>query len=151
MTDSSSPVQRALLRGMWRLASRVDRDAGGRRHIDPTLGEDPLGLLCFSEHHFAAQFMKRDRSGPTPGSGTVAGVNNSSAVDGYDAYFGTYAIDEAGGTLTVRLEGAITPANIGAAFERTVAVSGDRLTISLATTAADGTPLTRTLTFVRLA
>jgi len=134
---------------MWRLESRVDLDAGGRRHIDPTLGENPLGILCFSERHFAAQFMKRDRSGP--GGIPVAGVNNSSAVDGYDAYFGTYTIDETAGNLTVRLEGAIAPANIGAAFERTVAVSGNRLTISLATSAADGTPLVRTLTFVRLA
>ena len=151
MKDLSSTVQKATLHGMWRLESRVDLDGAGTRHIDPMLGENPLGILCFSEGHFAAQFMRRDRSGPVPGGGTVAGVNNSSAVDGYDAYFGTYTIDETSGNLTVRLEGAIAAVNIGATFERTVAVSGDRLSISLATSAADGTPLVRTLRFVRLA
>ncbi len=136
--------------GTWRLTSRVDVDAGGQRRIDPVLGADPLGMLCFSPRHFAAQFMRRDRATAEAPAPTVPGANNSSAVNGYDAYFGTYDLNEAAGTLLVRLEGAITPANIGRTFERRIRVTGNELTITLATTATDGTPVTRRLTFERL-
>ena len=48
--------------GFWSLVSRIDVDAAGHRHIDPALGADPLGVLCFAPGRFAAQFSKRDRS-----------------------------------------------------------------------------------------
>ena len=79
-----------------------------------------------------------------------AAANNTGAVDGYDAYFGTYDLDAARGTVVVTLEAALTPANIGKTFMREVRVVGDRLIIRLNTNAADGTPITRTLTFERL-
>lgn len=136
--------------GIWKLTSRIDTDSSGRRHIDPILGPDPLGILCFSKDHFAAQFMKRDRSQSQDAPQLVRGTNNSSAVNGYDAYFGTYTLDEGSGTLKTRLEGAITPSNIGSEFERHIEVRGNELTISLATMSTDGKPVTRTLTFSRL-
>ena len=136
--------------GMWWLESRIDRDAAGERRIDPIMGADPLGVLCFSPDRFSAQFMRRDRSSPATPPPAGGGANNSSAVNGYDAYFGTYTLDEARGILRTRLEGAITPANIGSVFERQVAVTGDKLTIRLATSSPDGTAVTRTLTFARL-
>ncbi len=148
-SPSAASLQTRIL-GIWRLESRIDLDARGQRRIDPTLGVDPLGILCFSSDHFAAQFMRRERSAgataPVPGGG----ANNSSAVNGYDAYFGTYTLDEAAGTLRTTLTGALAPANVGSVFERHVAFVGDKLTIRLATTAADGTAVTRTLTFARL-
>ena len=49
------------IRGIWKLRSRVDVDAFGERRMDPVLGADPLGVLCFASDYFAAQFMKRDR------------------------------------------------------------------------------------------
>ena len=144
MSLSSSSVV-----GMWRLTSRHDVDSSGKRHVDPILGADPLGMLSFSETHFAAQFMKRDRSQAPDTRQPVQGANNSSAVNGYDAYFGTYSL-EGSGTLKVRLEGAIAAANIGSEFERHIQVRDEQLTIQLATSSADGTPVTRTLTFSRL-
>jgi hypothetical protein len=42
--------------------------------------------------NFAAQFMKRDRSTTAPAA--AAAVRTTRAVGGYDAYFGTYRIDE---------------------------------------------------------
>jgi hypothetical protein len=157
----SDDLGRALL-GIWSLLSREDFDREGRRLIDPILGADPLGILCLAPGHFAAQFMNRRRSsapdsapassGPAPTASAPAppAANNSSALDGYDAYFGTYALDAGRGTITVRLEGALSPANIGQEFTREIRVVGDRLLIRLATTAADGTAITRTLTFARL-
>ena len=141
---------RSAVLGIWRLKSRVDVDSSGRRLVDPALGSDPLGMLCFSPGHFAAQFMKRDRSATTAMPAPPQGGNNSSAINGYDAYFGTYTLEESTQTLRVRLEGALSPSNIGAEFERSVHAGDDELIISLPTTAADGTPVTRTLTFSRL-
>jgi hypothetical protein len=144
----------AAILGIWRLTSREDYDAGGRRLIDPVLGAEPLGILCFAPKQFAAQFMNRSRGldswSQTAGmAGPAAGVNNTGAVDGYDAYFGRYELDLAAGTIIVSLEGALSRGNIGMKATRDVRVAGDRLWIRLATNAADGTPITRTLTFER--
>ena len=144
----SPGLARAVI-GLWRLVSREDYDRDGRRRIDPIMGEHPLGVLSLAPGYFAAQFMNPDRSSLADRGPTPAGANNSAAVNGYDAYFGTYTLDEETGTITVRLEGALSPANIGQALTRDIRVDRDRLTIQLATTATDGTPVTRTLVFAR--
>ena len=136
--------------GIWKLKSREDIDATGQVHIDPFLGRDPLGILCFGPTHFAAQFMKRDRSRQENMLHRVQAENNTVGVDGYDAYFGTYSIDEIAGTLTTHLEGSISPANIGATYIRDARVVGDELFIRLQTSALDGTAITRTNTFSRI-
>ncbi len=69
--------------------SRDDRTASGERRSDPSPGAEPLGLLVYDRGgHFAAQFMKRDRSGAGDEPATGAGANNSRARGGYDAYCG---------------------------------------------------------------
>ena len=77
-------------------------DARGQIVIDPFLGRDPIGILCFGPTHFAAQFMKRDRSDEER-LPNIQAKNNTAAVNGYDAYFGTYSVDEAAGTLATQL------------------------------------------------
>jgi hypothetical protein len=144
-----SPDLGSAIVGLWRLISREDYDRDGRRCIDPIMGPHPLGVLCFAPGYFAAQFMNPDRTGTSATGPASSGANNSGAVSGYDAYFGTYTLDEVTGTVTVRLEGALSPANIGHALTRDIRVERDRLIIQLATTAVDGTPVTRTLTFAR--
>ncbi len=142
-------LQTAML-GIWKLVTRIDLDESGNRRIDPALGADPLGVLCFSRGYFAAQFMRRDRSPGTQGADVAPSLNNSAAVDGYDAYFGTYVLDPAAGTIATTLEASVSPANIGKVFVRHVRAKDDELTIQLATSAADGSPVTRTLRFSRL-
>jgi hypothetical protein len=148
----SSPLANlgTAILGIWKLKSREDVDATGHVHIDPFLGRDPLGMLCFGPTHFAAQFMKRDRSGQENMLQRAQAENNTVGVDGYDAYFGTYSIDEIAGTLTTHLEGSISPANIGATYVRDVRVVGNELFIRLQTSALDGTAITRTNTFSRI-
>ena len=141
---------RAAILGIWKLKSREDVDATEQVHIDPLLGPEPLGILCFGPGHFAAQFMKRDRS-PQPNAPPPVQVkNNTVAVNGYDGYFGTYTVDESAGTLTTYLEGSISPDNVGKTYVRNVRVIDDELFIQLQTTTTDGTPITRTNTFVRV-
>ena len=139
--------------GQWLLKSRIDLDASGQRHIDPFLGPDPAGFLVFGPQWFAAQFMKADRTSATvPATPTApAGAgNNTSAVGGYDAYFGTYTVDTEASDIRTTLLGALTPGNVGQTFTRRVAIAGTTLKIILATSSASGVPITRTLTFERV-
>jgi hypothetical protein len=136
--------------GVWKLESREDVDAMGGIHLDPFLGQDPLGLLCFAPSHFAAQLMKRDRSHHEDETKREQTKNNTAGVNGYDAYFGTYSVDEIAGTLTTHLEGSISPDNIGSTYVRVARVVNNELMIQLQTTAVDGTSVTRTNTFSRI-
>jgi hypothetical protein len=140
----------AAILGIWKLKSREDVDDTGQIRIDPFLGRDPLGILCFGPSHFAAQFMKRDRSDEESVPQRVQAKNNAAAVNGYDAYFGTYTVDEAAGTLATHLQGSISPVNIGKTYVREVRVAGTKLLIRLKTTAVDGIAITRTNTFSRI-
>lgn len=140
----------AAILGIWKLKSREDVDDTGQIRIDPILGRDALGILCFAPSHFAAQFMKRDRSHHENVAQPVRAKNNTVAVNGYDAYFGTYTIDESAGILTTYLEGSISPANIGNIYIRNVRVVDNELIIQLPTTAVDGKAVIRTNTFSRI-
>jgi hypothetical protein len=136
--------------GIWKLKSREDVDDTGQVRIDPFLGGDPLGILCFGPGHFAAQFMKRDRSGVESVPQPSETRNNTVAVDGYDGYFGTYTINEIAGTVTTHLEGSISPRNVGNIYIGDVRLMNDDLIIQLPTTTVDGTAITRTNTFCRV-
>ena len=153
MTDiaaqPSTPTGEAL-HGLWHLKSRTDIDSQDQRRVDPVLGADPLGILCFAGNRFAAQFMKRDRSAAPAATSPNPNANNTCAIDGYDAYFGTYTLDESASIITVLLEGSISPNNIGKHFTRKVRVSDNELTIQLSTNHPDGTSVTRTLLFSRV-
>ena len=105
--------------GTWQLTNRVDRAADGTRRIDPALGPDPLGMLTYTADRFSAQFMKRDRSSDETKAPPGSGDNNTSAVGGYDAYFGTYHVGE-NGVVVHRLEAALTNGNVGMEVARTL-------------------------------
>jgi hypothetical protein len=140
----------SALPGTWQLESRVDVTPSGERRHEPSLGDDPVALLMYDRTgHFAAQFMRRDRAVDVP-DGPAGAPNNSRAQGGYDAYFGTYAVDDSEGTVTQRLLGALSREHVGAVLTRSMDVRGDTLVIRLDTTAADGAAVTRTLTWRRV-
>ena len=74
----------ADLPGTWLLRSRVDVSKTGEPHPDPLLGEDAVALLIYDK-------------------------NNTQAQGGYDAYFGTYSVDDVSGTVTQQLIGSLSP------------------------------------------
>ena len=148
------PTDRAplslALPGTWRLLTRIDRTASGAEVADPALGSDPVALLIYDKAgSFSAQFMKRDRTSAVAASASAA-KNNTQAQGGYDAYFGTYSVDDAKGVVTQELAGSLSPRNVGLVLSRAMTVTGDRLVIALETNALDGTPVTRTLTWERI-
>src|SRR5260221_3639501 len=68
-------------------------------------------MVTYTRDRFAARFMKRDRSGPAASATAGSGQNNTSAVGGYDAYFGTYRVGKDRLVLH-RLEAALSPGNV---------------------------------------
>ena len=135
--------------GTWRLLSRIDRDSSGEPVHEPTLGSDPVAILFFDgAGNFAAQFMKRDRSAAAAAP-VFTGENNTTAVGGYDAYFGTYQVNEATGDVHTHLVGALSFGHVGATLLRNMKVEEGKLVIRLTTTAADGKAVYRTLTWER--
>lgn len=147
---SGGPLSSALA-GTWQLLSREDRTRAGEPRVEPSLGPDPVALLFFdTKGHFAAQFMKRDRRAAPEAEAANPSPNNSRARGGYDAYFGTYTVDDALGTVTTLLAGALSPENVGQTYTRTMSVVGDELTIRLETAAAGGEPVVRTLRWRRV-
>jgi len=146
----SGPLSVDLV-GTWELLAREDRTVSGELRVDPGLGADPVALLVYDrDGNFAAQFMKRDRSFTLAADAASAGPNNSRSRGGYDAYFGTYTVDDTMGAVTQRLEGALSPENVGLVLTRAMTVTGDELTIRLQTATASGEAIERTLRWRRV-
>jgi hypothetical protein len=114
------------------------------------LGSQPEALLIYDRAgNFAAQFMKRDRSmSPAPAVAKQA-TNNSTAVGGYDAYFGSYSVDDTSNLVTQRLVAALSPSDVGKVVTREMHIEDSVLVIRIDLTAADGEPVVRTLRWAR--
>jgi hypothetical protein len=146
----SSPLSARLV-GTWELVSREDLTADGDKRSEPSLGSDPIATLFYDgSGHFAAQFMKRDRDGSAVAPAGILAPNNSRAIGGYDAYFGTYTVDELQGTVTQRLIGALSHENVGQVLTRAMVVVGNELIIRIHTATAVGEPVIRTLRWKRV-
>lgn len=151
MTEQG-PALSIALTGTWELLSRVTRTSTGRVVPSP-FGDHVLALLIYDGHgNFSAQFMKRDRQSDegVAVASASSGLNNSRAVNGYDAYFGRYVVDDQEGTVTQTLVGSLSPENVGQVLTRQMSVVGDELTITVDTTDA-GEDVTITLRWRRVA
>jgi len=137
--------------GTWRLSSRVVSLEDGTAVQDPGLGKTPTGYLIYDlSGHMAVQLMRRDRSMAIDcGVSGSAPSDNSQSVNGYDAYFGTYTIDETSHTVTHHLEGALAAADVGKSLVREFQVFGDKLTIVVRTSSPKEKQI-RTLTWERV-
>lgn len=136
--------------GVWWLESREDWTKDGQKRFDPTLGAKPIGILTYAKNHFAAQFMKRERDNNSDSPIMNLGKNNTMAVGGYDAYFGTYEVNEESGKVSHTLIGSVSPSNIGMTVSRDLRATENKLMIQLETTTTDGEPIIRTLTWKRI-
>ena len=140
----------AAIFGVWWLLSREDYTKDGQQRFDKIMGSDPFGILAYAKDHFSAQFMKRDGRDNATASIMHSGQNNTRALGGYDAYFGSYKVNEETGEVAHTLIGSITPANVGITISRDLRVSDDRLIIQLETLTTEGEPITRTLIWKRI-
>ncbi len=82
-----------------------------------------MGVLIYdASGHVAAQLSRRDRTVAMLGEECAAAAaikgtpDTAQTVLGYDAYFGTYTVDEQAGIVTHHLEAAIFPAMSASRF-----------------------------------
>jgi Lipocalin-like domain len=153
----STASVRAQLIGSWRLVSRQSRRANGEVEADAGLSSTPLGILIYDQSgHVAAQLSRRDRTLAMLPDECQAAITTKGTPDtaqtilGYDAYFGTYKINETDGTVIHHLEAALFPGDIGKDIERHFTLSGDQLTITFNTTTREGVKVMRILVWQRM-
>jgi Lipocalin-like domain len=153
---NGSGMQQQLI-GSWDLASRTTRLDSGQTVTDPTLGEQPSGVLIYdATGHMAAQLSRKARTVEMLGEDCrqIASVqtapNTANTILGYDAYFGTYTVDTKQSVVTHHVKSALWPGNVGKDIQRAFVLRGDELTISFKTTNEQGQAVTRTLIWHRL-
>lgn len=105
-------------------------------------GENPKGLLIFTENgRYSSQILRSDL--PKFASGNrLQGTpeENKAIVQGSIASYGTYTVDEAGKTFTVKWEGHTFPNLLGQSQTRSFTISGDELRIGNPAPTAGGPP-----------
>jgi hypothetical protein len=134
--------------GTWHLLSRIDKTKSGEIIPETSLGSDPFAILFYDpKGNMSVQIMKRTREESTAIVSASQDSGNSSAFNGYDAYFGTYLIDTFNHQIKHRIQGAIDPKDVGKDLIRNYSISGDTLLLWFTTYNAD-TEVIRTLTWL---
>ena len=113
--------------GTWTLASATIRS--GEVKMD-MFGPDPSGTLMFGrDGHYALIFLRRDLPKLTSNNRLSQTVEESRDITkGSIAHFGTYAVDQTGKFLVLRIESSTFPNWAGAEQRRPFSLSGDELT-----------------------
>jgi hypothetical protein len=153
----SRPDVREQLVGTWNLVSRVSTLANGDVLPDRGLAATPKGVLIYDRTgHVSAQLSRQGRTvemipEECREAEKIHGTNDTAqTVLGYDAYFGTFTVNEKEGIVTHHLDMALFPGDVGKDIQRNFSLSRDKLTIKFHTSTADGTPVTRTLLWERM-
>lgn len=122
---SLKSLQKQLV-GTWRLISAEDRNSASDPWIPYTFGNPPSGYFIYdATGHASIQIMTTPpvaiTSDPPPADEALAIFN------GYIAYYGTYTVDPV--NITVQVEGAWDPTQVGSAQARPYELNGDTLII----------------------
>jgi N-acetylglucosamine-6-sulfatase len=137
--------------GTWKLVSIEDHTPNSpRREYHPTgyIIYDATGRMAvqITRRSDRAKFASEEFAQATT-------EERAAAFSSYAAYYGTYTINEAAGTITHHIEGSLTPNDVGKDWVRYFKLSGNRITLIPAET-NDGRPATsspvRSLTWERV-
>ena len=128
----AAPAQAQTLKqqlvGTWTFVSSTTKLPDG----SPLWGSNPRGLLIFMENgRYSSQIMRSDRAKfASSNRATGTPEENKATVLGTISSFGTYTVDEAKKTFTVRFEGSTYPNMEGTEQTRPVTITGDELRIT---------------------
>jgi len=120
-------MDKEKLIGTWKFESmKVETEKG---EIVYPYGEKPFGMLIYTPSgHMSVLLMRPDRprfASNDPLSGSPEEIE--SAYGGFDAYCGTYSVDEEKGTVTHHIEGSKFPNWVGTDQVRNFQFSNDKL------------------------
>jgi len=150
VSTQSREGARAQIVGAWQLESRTVRKTSGEILLDPVLGKQPTGRLVYDvSGHMMLQMMRQERAQAISVPSNPHDAANARIVLGYDAYFGTFTVNAAEGTITHHVEGSLFPEDLGKDFRRFFRIEGDTFTLSFTSRAPEGFDVTRTLLFRR--
>ena len=128
---SLETLQRQLV-GTWKLISAEDVDPKTGKWIPYTFGNPPSGYFIYdATGHASIQIMTTPPvkiatpDSPTPDEALAI-------FNGYIAYYGTYTVDDV--NISVQVEGAWDPTQVGTDQARPYELSGDSLIIGDQTT-----------------
>ncbi|HEY4406807.1 MAG TPA: lipocalin-like domain-containing protein [Xanthobacteraceae bacterium] len=98
----------------------------------PNFGPNPIGIAMFgSDGHFSVTITRAGRPKFASNNRTTGTADeNKAVVNGSNAFFGAYSLNEADKTLTLRVEGSTFPNLEGTTQKRTITslTAGDELT-----------------------
>jgi hypothetical protein len=130
-SPSTGSVPEQLV-GTWKLMSAEDKDPNTGKWVPYTFGNPPSGYFIYdATGHASIQIMTTP---PVP----IASPDNPTPAEaleifnGYIAYYGTYTVDDA--NISVLVEGAWDPSQVGTNQARPYQLDGDTLIIGDQTT-----------------
>jgi hypothetical protein len=137
----SAPAQQKSLKeqlvGTWTIVSNDNTTPDGKK--EQVFGPNPKGILVFDASGQYVQIIVNPSVPKFKTNNRLKGTpeENTAAVHGTTATFGTWTVDEASKTLTVHYVGGMFPNQAGTDAKRTIAgVSADELKISNPATAS---------------
>ena len=126
------------LAGTWTIVSNDNVAPDGTKR--QPFGPNPKGILVLAANGQYAQIIVRPDRTSFKAENRLEGTaeENKAAVHGTTASFGTWSVDEASKTLTVRNEGSMFPNQVGSDSKRSVTLQGDQLRVSNPNPASGG-------------
>ena len=137
--DDAFAQQKTLkeqLVGTWTFVGSTGKLADGT----PTWGANPKGLLVFTDNGRYSSIITRTGVSKFAAKNRTQGTpdENKAAVQGSIGNFGTYTVNEANKTFTVRYEGSTYPNNEGTEQTRPFTIMGDELKVINPASTASG-------------
>jgi hypothetical protein len=134
----AAPTARERLIGVWKLVRCSRRFPDG--HIEYPYGEKPVGRITYDRAGRMSAVLMRPGRRSTVGSGVslIAGKATAEeireAVDGFNAYYGRFDVDESSQTVIHHVQASLVPSWVGTDLKRTCRFEGNRVTLTRATT-----------------
>lgn len=121
------PLKDQLI-GTWTVVTSTTKLPDG----SSAWGSNPKGLYIFTENgYYSSHLVRSDRPKfASNNRATGTADENKAAVLGTSANFGTYSVNEANKTFTVKFVGSSFPNWEGTEQTRPFAISGDELTVT---------------------
>jgi len=111
--------------GTWSFVSSTSKLADG----SPTWGTNPRGLQVYAENGSFSSIVTRSDLPKFASNNRQRGTpdENQAVVVGTNSRFGTYLVNEANRTVTIRIEGSSYPNEEGTETTRPITITGDEL------------------------
>jgi Lipocalin-like domain len=146
LADDAGAQQKTLreqLIGTWLAVSVVTAHQDGTK-IE-SFGPNVKGMQIFDSNGRVVIVLMRSDLPKFVSNSRETGTaeENKAVVQGSSTLFGTYSVDEAAKSVSIQIEAATFPNWTGTTQKRTIAISGDELTVTGFTGTLGGAPVSK--------